>query len=70
MYYHIYKGVSRYLEGKHLERSRGKIGELLMDLKKEFEGGANKMLKITKLKKIKQGSRTIEKFVQKLRRKW
>ena len=70
MYYHIYKRVSRYLEGKHLEKSRGKIRELLMNLKKEFGGGANKMLKVTKLKNIKQESRTIEKFVQKLRREW
>ena len=44
------------------------IEEFLIDLKKEFEEGANKMLKIAELKKIEQGSRITEKFVQKLRR--
>ena len=43
------------------------IEEFLIDLKKEFEG-VNKMLKTAELKKIEQGSRTTEKFVQKLRR--
>ena len=43
------------------------IEEFLIDLKKEFEG-VNKMLKIAELKKIEQGSRITEKFVQKLRR--
>ena len=44
------------------------IGEFLSDLKQEFSGGDDEMIKVAKLKKIEQGSRTMEEFVQKFRR--
>ena len=44
------------------------IGEFLSDLKQEFSGGDDEMMKVAKLKKIEQGSRTMEEFVQKFRR--
>ena len=40
------------------------VGEFLSDLKKEFGRENNKMIKVAELKKVEQGSRTIEKFVQ------
>ena len=39
------------------------VGEFLSDLKKEFGKGNNKMIKVAELKKVEQGSRTMEKFV-------
>ena len=44
------------------------ISEFLSDLKEEFSSGDDKMIKVTELKKIEQGSKTIEKFVQEFRR--
>ena len=44
------------------------IGEFLSDLKQEFGGEDNKMIKVTKLKKDKQESKTMKKFIQKFRR--
>ena len=44
------------------------IREFLSDLKKEFVNKNNKIIKITELKKIEQGSKTIEEFVQEFRR--
>ncbi len=40
----------------------------LSDLKQEFSGGDDEMMKVAELKKIEQGSRTMEEFVQKFRR--
>jgi len=44
------------------------VGEFLTDLKQEFGGENNKMMKMTELKKVEQRSRMIEKFIQKFRR--
>ena len=44
------------------------VGEFLLDLKEEFREENNKTVKIAELKKIKQEGKTIEKFVQELRR--
>ena len=44
------------------------VEEFLLDLKKEFGEGNNKIIKITELKKVGQESRTIEEIVQKFRR--
>jgi len=44
------------------------VGEFLTDLKQEFGGENNKIMKIAELKKVEQRSRMIEKFVQKFRR--
>ena len=42
--------------------------EFLADLKKEFKEGENKIMKVVELKKVEQRSKTMEEFVQKLRR--
>jgi len=39
------------------------VGEFLSDLKQEFSGGDDEMMKVAELKKIEQGSRTMEEFV-------
>jgi len=44
------------------------VGELFLDLKEEFSGGDNKMMKVAELKKIKQGEKTMKKFVQEFKR--
>ena len=43
------------------------IGEFLAEIKKEF-GGDEELLKIVELKRIEQGGRTMEKFVQDFKR--
>ena len=43
------------------------IGEFLAEIKKEF-GGDEELLKIAELKRIEQGGRTMEKFVQDFKR--
>ena len=40
------------------------VREFLSDLKEEFGRGNNKMIKVAKLKKVEQRSRTIDRFVQ------
>ena len=44
------------------------IGEFLIDLKKEFSNGNDELVKIAELKKMDQGSRTMEEFVQNFRK--
>jgi len=44
------------------------MGKFLLDLKKEFGRGDNKIMKVVELKKVEQGSRIIEEFVQEFRR--
>ena len=39
------------------------VGGLLLELKKEFGRGDEKSVKVTELKNVEQGGRTIEKFV-------
>ena len=41
----------------------GSVGEFLLELKKESGEGDEKSVKIAKLRRIKQGGRTIEEFV-------
>ena len=43
------------------------IGEFLAEIKKEF-GGDEELLKIAELKRIEQGGRTMEKFMQDFKR--
>ena len=43
-------------------------GEFLTGLKKKFGGEDKKMVKVAKLKRLEQGERTMEKFVQEFRR--
>jgi len=44
------------------------VGEFLLDIKKKFGGGDEESTKVAELKKLEQGAKTIEKFVQKFRR--
>jgi len=44
------------------------VGEFLAGLKKEFGGGDEKATKMAELKRIEQGERTMEEFVQEFRR--
>ena len=43
-------------------------GEFLAEIKKEFRGGDKKLVKVAELKKIKQGRRTMEEFIQDFKR--
>ena len=43
-------------------------GEFLAEIKKEFGGGDEESVKVAELKKIKQGGRTMEEFVQDFKR--
>jgi len=43
------------------------VGEFLVDLK-EFGRGDNKIIKVVELKRIEQGNKIMEKFVQEFRR--
>jgi len=40
------------------------VGEFLVEIRKEFGGGDEELVKVAELKKIKQGERTMEEFVQ------
>ena len=40
----------------------------MTDLKKEFGRGDDKMIRVMELKKVEQGSKTMENFVQEFRR--
>jgi len=42
--------------------------EFLTDTKKEFEGGNKKIVKVVEFKKLEQGGKMMEKFIQKFRR--
>ena len=44
------------------------VREFLADLKKEFRGEDDKMMKVAELKRIEQRNRTMEKFIQEFRR--
>jgi len=42
--------------------------EFLMSLKKEFSGGEKESVKVVELRKLEQGGRTMEKFIQEFKR--
>ena len=44
------------------------VGKFLVDLKEEFGKEDEETMKVAELKKVKQGSRTMEDFVQEFRR--
>jgi len=54
------------LKGELLEYETA--GKFLVDIKKEFGRGDEKIVKVAKLKRLEQGERTIEEFVQEFRR--
>ena len=44
------------------------VGEFLADIKKEFGGEDKEGVKVAELKRLEQGSKTIEEFVQEFKR--
>jgi len=44
------------------------VGEFLVDIKKEFREGDKESVKVVELKKLEQGGKLIEKFVQEFQR--
>lgn len=55
------KNIIEVLESRSLSYTI--IEKFLSDLKKEFRDGDNETMKMAELKKVKQGSKTIEEFV-------
>jgi len=60
------ENVMEKLEAREIEYETAE--EFLTVLKKEFGGGEEKSVKVAKLRKLEQGGRTIEKFVQEFKR--
>jgi len=60
------ENVMKDLEERALEYES--VGEFLVSIKKEFGGEEEESVKLTKLKKLEQGGRTMEEFVQEFRR--
>ena len=44
------------------------VEEFLMNLKKEFGGGEEESVKVAELRKLEQGGRTMEEFIQEFKR--
>ena len=44
------------------------VGEFLAEIKKEFGGGREELVKAAELRKLEQGGRTMEEFVQEFKR--
>ena len=44
------------------------VGEFLAEIKREFGGGEKEAVKVAELRKIEQGRRTMEEFVQEFKR--
>jgi len=44
------------------------VGEFLMALKKEFGGGDEEVVKVAELKKLEEGEKIMEEFVQEFKR--
>ena len=44
-------------------------GKFLSDLKEEFGGGNDEIMKVAELKKVEQKNKIIEEFIQKFKRK-
>jgi len=60
------KNVLKELEAGELEFET--VGEFLAEIKKEFGGGKEELVKVVELRKIEQGSRTMEEFVQEFKK--
>jgi len=53
---------------KERELEYESVGKFLAAIKKEFRGGKKESVKIAELKRLEQGERTMEEFVQEFRR--
>jgi len=60
------KNIIEKLEIRELEFEL--VGEFLAEIKKEFGGGDKELVKVAELKKIEQGTKTMEEFVQEFKR--
>jgi len=60
------KNVLQELEEEELEYES--VGEFLVAIKKEFGGGKKESVKVAELKRVEQGERIMEEFVQEFRR--
>ena len=58
--------VMEELEAGELEYKS--VEEFLMSLKKEFEGGEKESVKAAELRKLKQGGKIMEEFIQEFKR--
>ena len=54
------------LEGGLLEYET--VGEFLADIRKEFGGRDEKLVKVAELKRLEQGGKTMKKFMQEFQR--
>ena len=60
------ENVLEELEARELEFET--IGEFLVEIKKEFGRGEEESVKVAELRKLEQGGRTMEEFVQEFKR--
>jgi len=60
------KNVLEKLEAEELEFET--VGEFLAEIKKEFEEGKEESVKVAELRKMEQGRKTMEEFVQEFKR--
>ena len=60
------ENVLEELEAGELEFET--VEEFLVEVKKEFEGGEEESVKAAELRKLEQGERTMEEFVQEFKR--
>ena len=60
------ENVLEDLKGEILEYEI--VGESFVDIKKEFEGGDKEVLKVAELRRLEQGEKMMEEFVQEFRR--
>ena len=60
------KNILEELEAGELEFET--VGEFLAEIKKEFRGGEEESVKATELRRIEQGGRMMEEFVQEFKR--
>ena len=60
------ENVLEELEAEELEFET--VGEFLAEIKKEFGGGEEELVKAAELRKLEQGGKTMEEFVQEFKR--
>ena len=60
------ENVLEELEKEELEYES--VGEFLVAIKKKFGGGEEELVKMAELKRLEQGERTMEKFIQEFRK--
>jgi len=60
------ENIMEELEAKELEYEM--VEEFLTSLKKEFGGGEEESVKAAELRKLEQGGKTMEEFVQEFKR--